>query len=131
MPSETVTIVFTDLVSSTELLSRAGEERAEEIRREHFDVLRTAVAAHAGRIGPMIRCPPFTSDRLASRSPGIRAMLTPNADGEKRCERDNRAARAARLRTNETVYSERQIASLSTSSDFCSSKSSNEMRPAS
>jgi class 3 adenylate cyclase len=49
MPSATVTILFTDLVSSTELLTRAGEERAEELWREHYEMLRTAIAANAGR----------------------------------------------------------------------------------
>ena len=36
MASETVTVVFTDLVGSTELLSRVGEARADELRREHL-----------------------------------------------------------------------------------------------
>lgn len=46
---ETVTVLFTDLVGSTELLSRVGEERAEQLRREHFALLRQAVADHGGR----------------------------------------------------------------------------------
>jgi hypothetical protein len=33
---ETVTVMFTDLVDSTALLSRLGEERGEELRRGHF-----------------------------------------------------------------------------------------------
>jgi len=41
--TQTVTIVFTDLVGSTALLSRQGEERAAELRREHFGVLRDAI----------------------------------------------------------------------------------------
>jgi class 3 adenylate cyclase/tetratricopeptide (TPR) repeat protein len=48
MASETVTILFTDLVKSTELLSREGEERAEEIRRELFELMRGAIAASGG-----------------------------------------------------------------------------------
>ena len=44
MAAETITVVFTDLVGSTELLSRVGEARADELRREHFGLLRTAVA---------------------------------------------------------------------------------------
>ena len=42
-------MLFTDLVGSTELLSRVGEETAEELRRAHFGILRDAIAAHGGR----------------------------------------------------------------------------------
>jgi class 3 adenylate cyclase len=43
-----VTLLFTDLVSSTELLGRLGETAAEEVRRTHFGLLREAVAVTAG-----------------------------------------------------------------------------------
>jgi class 3 adenylate cyclase/tetratricopeptide (TPR) repeat protein len=46
---ETVTVLFTDLVGSTELASRVGPERAERLRSEHFSLLREAVAAARGR----------------------------------------------------------------------------------
>jgi class 3 adenylate cyclase len=46
---ETVTVLFTDLVGSTELASRVGPERAEELRQEHFTILRQTVAAANGR----------------------------------------------------------------------------------
>ncbi|MGZ8734844.1 MAG: adenylate/guanylate cyclase domain-containing protein, partial [Acidimicrobiia bacterium] len=49
MASETVSVVFTDLVGSTEILSRLGENRAEELRREFFALLREGAAAHDGR----------------------------------------------------------------------------------
>ena len=49
MAAATVSVVFTDLVGSTELLSRVGEERAEVLRREHFGLLRDAIADHGGR----------------------------------------------------------------------------------
>src|ERR671911_36204 len=49
MASETVTVLFTDVVSSTEFLSRVGEERAETIRRELVELMRTAISAHDGR----------------------------------------------------------------------------------
>ena len=42
--TETVTVVFTDLVSSTELASRLGHDAYEALRHEHFTALRTAVA---------------------------------------------------------------------------------------
>jgi class 3 adenylate cyclase len=49
MKSETVTIMFTDLVESTELLNRFGESRAEAIRRAHFGLLRSVIDRHRGR----------------------------------------------------------------------------------
>jgi class 3 adenylate cyclase/tetratricopeptide (TPR) repeat protein len=45
----TVTMLFTDLVGSTELLDQLGDERAEELRRTHFRLLRDAVAAQGGK----------------------------------------------------------------------------------
>jgi class 3 adenylate cyclase len=49
MTVETVTLMFTDLVGSTELLSRLGEEDAELLRRDHFGLLRDALVTHNGR----------------------------------------------------------------------------------
>ncbi len=49
MGVETITVLFTDLVGSTELLSRVGEAQADELRREHFGLLRTALTQHSGR----------------------------------------------------------------------------------
>ena len=43
-----VTILFTDLVGSTELLSRAGDEEAQRIFRAHRRLLSDAVATHGG-----------------------------------------------------------------------------------
>ncbi len=44
-----VTILFTDLVASTETMERVGDERAEELRRAHFRLVRDAAASHGGR----------------------------------------------------------------------------------
>ncbi len=44
----TVTILFTDLVGSTELLQRAGDEQAQRIFKAHHRLLREAVEAHGG-----------------------------------------------------------------------------------
>jgi len=50
MPETTVvTLLFTDLVGSTELSQRLGEDRAEDVRRQHTEALRQAVAASGGR----------------------------------------------------------------------------------
>ena len=43
-----ITIVFTDLVGSTALARDLGDDAADEVRRGHFDSLRTAVAATGG-----------------------------------------------------------------------------------
>lgn len=46
--SENITILFTDLVGSTELAAALSVEAGEHIRREHFSALRQAVAATGG-----------------------------------------------------------------------------------
>jgi class 3 adenylate cyclase/tetratricopeptide (TPR) repeat protein len=46
--AKTVTILFTDLVGSTELLQRAGDEHAQRIFKAHHRLLREAVEAHGG-----------------------------------------------------------------------------------
>jgi class 3 adenylate cyclase/tetratricopeptide (TPR) repeat protein len=45
---ETVTVMFTDLVGSTELASRVGPDPAEQLRVEHFGLLREAIAGSNG-----------------------------------------------------------------------------------
>jgi class 3 adenylate cyclase len=46
--TETVTVLFTDLVDSTKLLSSVGDERMDALRARHDVVLRSAVAAANG-----------------------------------------------------------------------------------
>jgi class 3 adenylate cyclase len=46
--SGTATVLFTDVVGSTELLSHLGDLRYDEIRRRHFTALRQAIAAADG-----------------------------------------------------------------------------------
>lgn len=46
---ESVSILFTDLAGSTEILSRLGDEAADILRRRHFEVLRDAIAATDGK----------------------------------------------------------------------------------
>ena len=48
LASQTVTVLFTDLVGSTELISQLGEEAAERLRREHFAQLRGVIADTEG-----------------------------------------------------------------------------------
>ena len=42
------TVVFTDLVGSTELSTRLSAAAADEVRRTHFELLRRAIDAHGG-----------------------------------------------------------------------------------
>ena len=48
MISESVVVLFTDVVKSTELASRLSPDAADELRREHFAILRQALAAAGG-----------------------------------------------------------------------------------
>ena len=41
-------MLFTDLVGSTEMVARLGEERAEELRHAHFAALREGIREHGG-----------------------------------------------------------------------------------
>jgi len=44
----TLTLVFTDLVGSTELRSRLGDDRADALRREHDELVGNLVVRHGG-----------------------------------------------------------------------------------
>src|SRR2546423_180452 len=47
---QTASVLFTDLVGSTELRGRLGEEAADELRRKHDQLLAQAVEANNGRV---------------------------------------------------------------------------------
>jgi class 3 adenylate cyclase len=49
-PSGVVTILFTDIVGSTELIQRLGDDSFEAVRRSHFAMLGDAVAAGGGMV---------------------------------------------------------------------------------
>ena len=46
---ETITVPITDLVGSTGLETRVGPSAADELRDEHFALLRCAIAESGGR----------------------------------------------------------------------------------
>ena len=46
--TETVTILFTDMVGSTALASRLDPDAADAVRQAHFALLRQAIADHGG-----------------------------------------------------------------------------------
>ncbi|HEY2705695.1 MAG TPA: AAA family ATPase [Candidatus Dormibacteraeota bacterium] len=45
----TITLLYTDMVGSTQLYDQLGDEVAERLRRLHFSLLRDTVSAHDGR----------------------------------------------------------------------------------
>lgn len=47
--SRTATILFSDIVASTELMARLGPDTAEAIRSRHFASVRNALAVHRGK----------------------------------------------------------------------------------
>lgn len=47
-PTGTVTVVFTDIVGSTEVLERLGEEDARRLFRDHDALVRSLVESHSG-----------------------------------------------------------------------------------
>ena len=48
MATQTVTILFCDLVGSTELLTRLGDDANDRVRRDFFAAMREQIAAHGG-----------------------------------------------------------------------------------
>ena len=46
----TATVMFTDLVGSTEIRSRVGEDAAETLRSVHDEVLGEAIATNGGQV---------------------------------------------------------------------------------
>lgn len=62
-------VLFTDIVGSTELRQRLGDDRADALRREHNALLGSAVAAHGGRV---LR---WTGDGLKADFPSASAAL--------------------------------------------------------
>lgn len=49
IPSGTVTMLFTDLVGSTELMDRLGDEAGDRVLHEHFAILRAVASEHDGQ----------------------------------------------------------------------------------
>jgi class 3 adenylate cyclase len=86
-----VTILFTDLVGSTELASHLGDAAADALRRDHFASLREAVAATGGTEVKTI------GDALMVSYPGAADALLGAATMQRAVERHNRRLRAGRL----------------------------------
>ena len=48
--TDTATVLFTDLVGSTDMRSRLGEDRADEVRRRHDEIVRAGIESHRGSV---------------------------------------------------------------------------------
>jgi class 3 adenylate cyclase len=80
----TVSILFTDLVGSTELDARLGPDAAHHRRRDHFATLRQAISAHGGREVKNL------GDGLMVVFPSVRAALDGAVAIQQHIERSNR-----------------------------------------
>ena len=74
MTAAPVTLLFTDLVNSTELLQRVGDERAQRILHGHRQVLREALASHGGNEVKWLGDGILTT--FASVADGVRCAVT-------------------------------------------------------
>ncbi len=86
-----ITILFTDLVGSTELASELGDAAADELRRDHFASLREAVAATGGTEVKTI------GDALMVSYPGAADAISGAATMQRAVDRHNRKLGEARL----------------------------------
>ena len=86
-----ITILFTDLVGSTELASDVGDVAADELRREHFASLREAVVATGGTEVKTI------GDALMVSYPGAADALAGAATMQRAVERHNRRLADGRI----------------------------------
>ncbi len=98
--SGTATIIFTDLVGSTELFSGLGQLGADELRRRHDTILREAVEGHGGRVVKHL------GDGILATFGGAAEAVSAASAIQAGVERSNRrAAEAHRLRVRVGVSS--------------------------
>lgn len=81
-------ILFTDMVGSTEQRARLGEDRADELRRDHDDLLARCIATHEGRI---LR---WTGDGVKADFATASAAVSAALDIQRAVARYARSARA-------------------------------------
>ncbi|OWY58645.1 hypothetical protein B7486_78845, partial [cyanobacterium TDX16] len=93
-------ILLTDVVGSSELRSRLGDDRADELRRAHDALLGSAVAAHGGEV---LR---WTGDGLKASYPTASAAVASAIDMQRAARRysaQSDAVAALRLRVGISV----------------------------
>jgi class 3 adenylate cyclase len=74
MTAAPTTLLFTDLLESTALLQRVGDERAQRILHAHRQLLREALASHGGREVKWLGDGVLTT--FASVADGVRCAVT-------------------------------------------------------
>jgi class 3 adenylate cyclase len=87
--TQTVTLLFTDLVGSTALTTRLPPEEADSLRREHFGILREAIDASGGQEVKTL------GDGLMVAFGGVASALACAVDMQQRIECRNRSASPA------------------------------------
>ena len=79
---ETITVVFTDLVGSTGLATRVGPGAAEELRQEHFALLREGLdhlfMVPGGLVDPFLPA--------LARHPGLKPIVAAHEGGQRRSD---------------------------------------------
>jgi class 3 adenylate cyclase len=84
--SGTATVLFTDLVGSTELMARVGDAAFDRMRTTHFAMLRDAIAAHGGN--PIKN----TGDGLLATFPSAVAAVAAAVAMQQATDRQGRSA---------------------------------------
>ncbi|HEV3362833.1 MAG TPA: adenylate/guanylate cyclase domain-containing protein, partial [Acidimicrobiia bacterium] len=100
-PAGVVAFLFTDLVGSTALIDRLGDDAADEVRRSHFELLRRAVAEAGGQevknlgdglmvsfVSPVAALSCATTMQRAMADSGLELRVGPHA-GEPALEGDD------------------------------------------
>ncbi len=98
--SGVVTILFTDLVGSTELLARAGDEEAQRIFRAHHDLLAAAATAHGGEEVKWLGDGLMVA--FASAADAVRCAIAMQQDGRRPVHGEHLAIRVG-LNAGETL----------------------------
>ena len=88
-PTQTVTLLFTDLVGSTALQTRLPPDESDALRREHFGILREAIGAAGGDEVKTL------GDGVMVAFEGVGAALRCAIAMQQRLERRNRSASPA------------------------------------
>ena len=95
--TSTASVLFTDLVGSTELRTRLGEEVADDIRRRHDEVAAAAIEEAAGRV-------------VKSTGDGLMAVCDSAADAVAAADRGTAACDRTRRRpTRADRHSRRRV----------------------
>jgi len=84
---QTLSVLFTDVVGSTEIAMRLGDDASDSLRREHFRALRDAVESTGGQVVKTI------GDGVMARFSSVRRALDGAAAIQRTVDTTNRDAR--------------------------------------